>query len=59
VPPYPCTEYFTRFSDGADHLNVTVIVEDPRHLTQPYVRSMQFRREADGSRWNPTPCSAR
>jgi hypothetical protein len=54
------TEYFTRLSDrGADYLNVTVIVEDREFLTQPYVRSMQFRREPDGSKWSPTPCSAR
>ena len=54
------TEYFNRFSDaGVEYLNVTVIVEDPTYLTQPYVRSMQFRREPDGSKWNPTPCSAR
>ena len=54
------TEYFTRLGDkGADYLNVTVVVEDPQYLTQPYVRSMQFRREPDNSKWNPTPCSAR
>jgi hypothetical protein len=54
------TEYYGRFSDrGADYLNVTVIVEDPQYLTGPYVRSMQFKREADGSRWNPLPCSSR
>jgi hypothetical protein len=51
------TEYFTRITDGdATYLNVTVIVEDPQYLTQPYVRSMQFRREPDASKFNPTPC---
>ena len=54
------TEYFTRITDGgATYLNVTVIVEDPLYLTQPYVRSMQFRREPNASKWDPTPCSAR
>jgi hypothetical protein len=54
------TEYFTRLSDGGvDYLNVTVIVEDPAYLTQPYVRSVQFRREPDGSKRAPSPCSAR
>jgi hypothetical protein len=52
------TEYMSRLSDrGADYLNVTAIVEDPQYLTGPYVRSMQFKREADGSKWNPSPCS--
>jgi hypothetical protein len=54
------TEHLSRFSDrGADYLNATVVVEDPQYLTGPYVRSMQFRREPDGSKWSPTPCSAR
>lgn len=55
------TEYFSRVegAKGEPYLNVTVIVEDPQYLTGPYVRSMQFRREPDGSRWKPEPCSAR
>lgn len=55
------TEYFTRIVDakGTPYLNVTVIVEDPQYLTGPYVRSMQFRREPDGSKFKPQPCSAR
>lgn len=55
------TEYFSRVVDGKGepYLNVTVIVEDPQYLTGPYVRSMQFRREPDGSKWKPEPCSAR
>ncbi len=55
------TEYFTPFTDrqGTEYFNVTVVVEDPLYLTGPYIRSMQFRKESDGSRWNPEPCSAR
>jgi hypothetical protein len=54
------TEYFNRVSGpGGEYLNVQVIVEDPQYLTGPYTRSMQFRREADGSKWKPEPCSAR
>ena len=33
------------------------IVEDPRYLAQPFYTSTHFRREADGSKWNPTPCT--
>ena len=35
---------------------ITSIVEDPQYLYVPWVVSNQFRREADGSKWNPQPC---
>jgi hypothetical protein len=54
------TEHFSRFSGaGGEYLNVLVIVEDPQYLTGPYVRTMQFKREADGSKWKPEACAAR
>jgi hypothetical protein len=54
------TEYFNRVSGpGGEYLNVLVVVEDPVYLTGPYTRSMQFRKEPDGSKWKPEPCSAR
>ena len=55
------TESFTPFTDarGGQYFNVTVVVEDPRYLNDAYIRSMQFRKEPDGSRWNPQPCRSR
>lgn len=51
------TEYYDRLSFfGVDYLQVTTIVQDPTYLTVPFVVSNQFKREADGSKWNPTPC---
>jgi hypothetical protein len=51
------TEYFDRHSDfGAEWFTVTTIVEDPQYLTQPFITSTHFRKEPDGSKWNPTPC---
>ena len=52
------TEYFNRFTapTGEEWFVVTAIVDDPTYLTQPYVTTSHFRREADASRWNPTPC---
>ena len=51
------TEYFDRFSDGVDEwFTVTTIVEDPTYLTQPLVISSNFKKEPDGSKWNPTTC---
>jgi hypothetical protein len=39
-------------------LLVTIIVEDPVYLTGPYVVSPHFKKEPDGSKWDPTPCSS-
>jgi hypothetical protein len=55
------TEYFDRFDvPGGDSLLVVALeVVDPDYLTTPYWTSQQFRRDADPSGWNPTPCAAR
>src|SRR6185436_18831898 len=55
------TEYFERFSepDGNDHLMVMTVVTDPEYLALPFVVTSDFKKEADGSKWDPTPCSAR
>src|SRR5262245_22386553 len=54
------TEHFdiTTLPDGGRLLLVTTIVEDPVYLTGPYVVSPHFKKEADGSKWDPTPCSS-
>jgi hypothetical protein len=44
--------------DGGTLLLVTTIVEDPVYLNAPYVVSPHFKKEPDGSRWDPTPCSS-
>ncbi len=54
------TEYLTTLTDeGADYLVVTNVLEDPQYLAQPYVRSVQFKKQSDSKGWNPTACSAR
>jgi hypothetical protein len=52
------TEHFTRFThrDAGDWFVVTTTVDDPVYLTQPFVTSSNFKKEADDSRWKPTPC---
>jgi len=54
------TEHFdiTTFPDGTRLLLVTTIVEDPVYLTGPYVISPHFKKETDGSKWEPMPCSS-
>jgi hypothetical protein len=53
------TEYFDRFavSGGDEWLVVTTVVSDPKYLTQDFVTSTHFKKEADGAKkWDPTPC---
>ncbi len=54
-------EYFDGFTEpnGDTWFVVTAIVTDPQYLTQPFITSSQFKKEADGSKWNPTPCEAK
>ena len=55
------TEYFdlAPIPGGGQVLLVTVIVDDPQNLRQPFTTSSQFKKEADGSKWDPTPCAAK
>jgi len=38
---------------------VTTVVEDPTYLTEPFVTSTNFKKQADTTGWKPEPCSAR
>jgi len=53
------TEYFdlSPLPGNGQLLIVTTVVEDPRYLRQPYILSSHFKKEADGSKWDPTPCT--
>jgi hypothetical protein len=55
------TEYFDMapMPSGGQVLMVTAIVDDPQYLAQPFTVSSQFLKEADGSKWDPTPCTAK
>ncbi len=52
------TEWFQLFEDstGKVWFDVTTKVEDPQHLSSPYVTSTDFRKEPDGSKWSPHAC---
>jgi hypothetical protein len=54
------TEYYNRTNEpnGDTWLVVTTIVEDPVNLNGRFVTSSHFKKAADGSIWNPTPCEA-
>jgi hypothetical protein len=51
------TEYYdVHQRDGESYLVVTQVVDDPQYLDVPWVTSNNFRREPDGSKWDPRPC---
>lgn len=50
-------EYFSTVEhSGNEYLTVLSIVRDPVYLNSDFVTSSQFRKEADDSNWNPSPC---
>ena len=59
--PFSANAVLTEYYDvhkyaGAEYLTITSVVEDPIYLYVPWVTSNHFRKEADGSKWDPQPC---
>jgi hypothetical protein len=53
------TEYFVVLTDaGNTYLAVTSMLEDPKYLAQPWIRTSQFKRQPNGAGWSPSECSA-
>lgn len=64
--PYSANSTLTEYFDvvkhpvtGDTYLVLTTTFEDPTYLTEPMLTAAHFRKQADASGWNPTPCSAR
>ena len=55
------TEYYDLYQerDATTMMIVTAVVQDPVFLEQRYIVISHFKKESDGSKWDPTPCSAR
>ena len=55
------TEYFdaVKEPDGEQYLIIKTLVDDPQYLTGTFITSTHFKKEADGSKWHPTACSAK
>jgi hypothetical protein len=55
------TEYYDVFQEpsGDALMILTSVVDDPIYLYNPLVVASQFKKEADGSKWEPTPCSTK
>jgi hypothetical protein len=53
------TEYWNLFRTPThEFLVITSVVRDPENLQIDWLTSLNFQREADGSKWDPTPCNA-
>ena len=52
------TEHFTRFTHpvAGDWFVVTTVVVDPEYLTQPFITSTNFKKEANDAKFKPVPC---
>jgi hypothetical protein len=63
--PYSASTVFTETWDvhgpanGDRWLVITNTVEDPVYLQVPWITAVHFKKEPDGSKWDPTPCDAR
>ena len=55
------TEYWDLHTEtnGDRYLVVTNVVNDPIYLQVPWMTALHFKKEKDGSKWNPEPCDAR
>ncbi len=52
------TEYVALLKDkDTEFLFFTTSVADPKYMNGTYDRTLTFKREPDGSKWNPTPCT--
>jgi len=61
--PYSANAVLTEFYDrttepnGDSWLILTSVVDDPTYLAQPFMLTTHFKREADGSKFSPRPCT--
>jgi hypothetical protein len=55
------TEYWDLFKrpNGEEWLTITTQIDDPQYLRQPRLVALPFKKEPNGAKWDPTPCSAR
>jgi hypothetical protein len=63
--PYSENAVLTEFWDsykrpnGEEWLTITTQVEDPQNLRTTRLVAPLFKKEANGAKWDPTPCSSR
>jgi hypothetical protein len=52
------TEYFTVLpgQQNDTYITLTAMVDDPAYLTGQFIRTYTFKKAADATGWDPTPC---
>ena len=55
------TEYWdlNRETNGDQWPVITTLVDDPEYLQEQWVTRAALQKEADGAKWDPTPCSSK
>jgi hypothetical protein len=55
------TEYWdvVRERNGEERILLLIQVDDPQYLQLPWVVPVHFKKERDGAKWDPSPCSAK
>jgi hypothetical protein len=55
------TEYWDLYkrSNGEEWLTITTQIEDQQYLREPRIIALVFKKEPNGAKWDPTPCSSR
>ena len=63
--PYSANTVYTEYWDlnsednGDKYLVITNVVTDPTYLQAPWMTAIHFKKEPDGSKFDPTPCDAK
>jgi hypothetical protein len=61
--PYSANAVYTEHwdliteSNGDQRLLLLLQVDDPQYLQQAWIVPVHFKKEANGSKWDPSPCS--
>jgi hypothetical protein len=45
--------------NGEEWLTITTQIEDPQYLSNVRLIAPVFKKEPNGTKWDPTPCSSR
>jgi hypothetical protein len=55
------TEYWdlNKEANGEQWIVITTLLDDPVYLQAEWVTALHFKKEPDGSKWDPSPCSSR
>jgi hypothetical protein len=63
--PYSANAVLTEYWDlyqrpsGEEWLTVTTEIVDPQYLREPRLVALPFKKEPNGAKWDPAPCSSR